>query len=413
MNYLLVTNIINILKINLFIAKSLNAGGKDNLPGKRNSLIAAVSIAVSMVVMIVAISISDGFSKEIGDKVTGFTGNLVVKVPGEEPTNNIYPLTVTDAKIDSLSRLAGVNLVQGIAYSSGVVKYNDHIEGVLIKGVSKNYNWSFVKDHLTDQSLTLWRDSLGSDEIVISARLATKLNLKVGERPFFYFIGESIKVRRFTVAGIFDARLEEVDKGLIFCNIENTRGVLGWDNNQYSSLEILANGKIIKEEVEKMFNDADVASPDELFPHLFDWLTLLDFNVMIVIILMMVVAGFNMISGLLIILFEKISMIGLLKSLGMRDSSIHKIFLYRAISIVLKGIIAGNLFALALLTIQKVFKVISLDPDNYFVTHIPVDINFLKILILDLAALGVITVILYIPSSFISGMEPDKSLRQK
>ena len=120
-----------------------------------------------------------------------------------------------------------------------------------------------------------------------------------------------------------------------------------------------------------------------------------------------------MISGLLIILFEKISMIGLLKSLGMRDSSIHKIFLYRAISIVLKGIIAGNLFALALLTIQKVFKVISLDPDNYFVTHIPVDINFLKILILDLAALAVITVILYIPSSFISGMEPDKSLRQK
>ena len=162
-----------------------------------------------------------------------------------------------------------------------------------------------------------------------------------------------------------------------------------------------------------MFNDADVASPDELFPHLFDWLTLLDFNVMIVIILMMVVAGFNMISGLLIILFEKISMIGLLKSLGMRDSSIHKIFLYRAISIVLKGIIAGNLFALALLTIQKVFKVISLDPDNYFVTHIPVDINFLKILILDLAALAVITVILYIPSSFISGIDPDKSLRQK
>lgn len=413
MNYLLVTNIINILKINLFIAKSLNTGGKENLPGKRNSLIAALSIAVSMVVMIAAISISDGFSKEIGDKVTGFAGNLVVKVPGEEPTNNVYPLTVTNSLLDSLSLINGVDIVQGIAYSSGVVKYNDQIEGVLLKGVSKNYNWNFVKDHLNEESLTLWRDSLGSDEIVISARLASKLNLKIGERPFFYFIGESVKVRRYTVAGVFDARLEELDKGLIFCNIENVRGVLDWEDDQFSSLEILTKGKTNKEEIEQLFDDADVASPDELFPHLFDWLKLLDFNVLIVIILMMVVAGFNMISGLLILLFEKISMIGLLKSLGMRNSSIHKIFMYRAISIVLKGMVAGNIFAMGLLYIQKIFKVVSLDPENYFVTHIPVDINFLKIIILDLAALVVIAAILYIPSSFISGMEPDKSLRQK
>jgi lipoprotein-releasing system permease protein len=250
------------------------------------------------------------------------------------------------------------------------------------------------------------------------------MGISAGDRPFIYFMGESVKVRRYTVAAIFDARLEELDKGLIFCNIENTRGLVGWNENQYSSLEILikstkgraATAELIEDIIideDDSFIDAQVATPEEIFPHLFDWLSLLDFNVMIVISLMMVVAGFNMISGLLIILFEKISMIGILKSLGMRDSSIHKIFLYRALIIVLKGMAGGNIAAIILLLIQKVFKIIPLDPENYFVTHVPVDLNFFKIIILDIVALAVIAAILYIPSVFISGVEPDKSLRQK
>lgn len=406
------------------MANSLGAGGKENLPSKRNSLIAALSIAVSMIVMIAAISISDGFSKEISEKVTGFVGDLIIKVPGEEPSNTLYPVTLTSEIIDSIYKIKGVTKVQGIAYASGVMKYNDQIEGVMLKGVDNRYDWGFIRDHLTKESLTTWRDTLGKDQIVISARLSSLMGISAGDRPFIYFMGESVKVRRYTVAAIFDARLEELDKGLIFCNIENTRGLVGWNENQYSSLEILikstkgraATAELIEDIIideDDSFIDAQVATPEEIFPHLFDWLSLLDFNVMIVISLMMVVAGFNMISGLLIILFEKISMIGILKSLGMRDSSIHKIFLYRALIIVLKGMAGGNIAAIILLLIQKIFKIIPLDPENYFVTHVPVDLNFFKIIILDIVALAVIAAILYIPSVFISGVEPDKSLRQK
>lgn len=418
------------MNINLFIAKSLGAGGKDNLPGRKNSLIAGISIAVSVVIMIIAISVSDGFGKEIRAKVSGFAGDISVKVPGEELTNSLYPLTLDNTTLKSLSDLSGVSAVQGVAYVTGVMKHKDQIEGVMLKGVDTSYDWSFVQNNLDKRvngDTTFLPDlhNISADKIVISSRLASKLGLSVGDRPFLYFVGESVKTRRYTVEAIFDARLEEIDKGLVLCKIENVRDILGWNQENYSSLEILTKKGVNSEEKSAElqtildnskadnYTDYEVVTSDLMFPHLFDWLSLLDFNVVIVLSLMMIVAGFNMISGLLIILFEKISMIGLLKSLGMRDREIHKIFLARALSIVIKGIIAGNIVALVILYLQKWFRLIPLDPANYFVNHIPVHVDILKLIAVDIISLLVITAILYIPSRFISKVEPDKSLRQK
>lgn len=412
------------------MAKSLGAGTKGDLPGRRNSLIAGISVAISVVIMIVAISVSDGFGKEIRGKVSGFAGDISVKVPGEELTNSVYPLTIDNPKLKLIKELNGISAVQGVAYITGVMKHNDQIEGIMLKGVDTSYDWSFIQNHLVKKVKgdTLFLpdlNNLSADRIVISSRLASKLGLSVGDRPYLYFIGESVKTRRYTIEAIFDARLEEIDKGLVLCNIDNVRDILNWGSEEYSSLELLVNRgvkpksrisaveEILIDREGSQFVDMEVLTPDVLFPHLFDWLSLLDLNVLIVLTLMMVVAGFNMISGLLIILFEKISMIGLLKSLGMRDASIHKLFLIRALTIVAKGILAGNIIALALLYLQIRFKLIPLDPVNYFVDHIPVHINFLKILSLDIISLIVIAAILYIPARFISGVEPDKSLRQQ
>ncbi len=412
------------------MAKSLGAGSRENLPGRRNSLIAGISVAVSMVIMIIAISVSDGFGKEIRGKVSGFAGDISVKVPGEELTNSVYPLTLDNAIIKSLKDLNGVSAVQGVAYVTGVMKHNDQIEGIMLKGVDSSYDWSFVQNYLVkrvsgDTTYLPNLHNLSDDKIVISSRLASKLGLSAGDRPFLYFIGESVKTRRYTIEAVFDARLEEIDKGLVLCKIDNVREVLGWGEEDYSSLEILTKGGVKPEdksvELQEIldnskadnYTDYEVVTSDLMFPHLFDWLSLLDFNVVIVLSLMMVVAGFNMISGILIILFEKISMIGLLKSLGMRDRAIHKIFLARALSIVIKGIVAGNIIALVLLYLQKCFRIIPLDPVNYFVNHIPVHVDFLKLIAIDLVSLLVIAIILYIPARFISSVEPDKSLRQK
>ena len=401
------------------MAKSLGASGKENLPGRRNSLIAGISIAVSVVIMITAISVSDGFDREIKGKVSGYAGDISVKVPGEELVNSLYPLTIDKSLLNTLENTSGILAVQGIAYITGVMKHENQIEGIVLKGVDDSYNWTFVHNYANEF------DSVSDNEIVISSRLASKLNLKLGDRPFLYFIGESVKTRRFTVSAIFDARLEEVDKGMVMCNIEIVRELLGWKQNEYSSLEILLRDRadpaakskelqlILNEKIPDDYLDTEVVTSENLFPHLFDWLSLLDYNVFIVLTLMMIVAGFNMISGLLIILFEKISMIGLLKSLGMRDSAIHKIFLARAMSIVIKGVAAGNIIALTLLYIQKWFKIVPLDPVNYFVNHIPVHVNFVKLLLVDIVSITVIAVILFIPARFISKVEPDKTLRQK
>lgn len=206
------------------MAKSLGAGSRENLPGRRNSLIAGISVAVSMVIMIIAISVSDGFGKEIRGKVSGFAGDISVKVPGEELTNSVYPLTLDNAIIKSLKDLNGVSAVQGVAYVTGVMKHNDQIEGIMLKGVDSSYDWSFVQNYLVKRvsgDTTYLPDlhNLSDDKIVISSRLASKLGLSAGDRPFLYFIGESVKTRRYTIELYLMPDLRKLTKVLYYAKL--------------------------------------------------------------------------------------------------------------------------------------------------------------------------------------------------
>ncbi|MDP3436438.1 MAG: ABC transporter permease [Bacteroidales bacterium] len=412
------------MNTNLFIAKTLwsNGSHKGGL-GKGSAIIAGISVAVSVMVMVLAISISDGFKKEIKEKAAGFSGELLLHSPGTESTTNLYPISSNLSFLDEIEGLREVSSIQPYAYRSAIIKSEDQIQGVLVKGVDSGFNWNFFNSVIHQGRVPNVSDSLKQGEIMISLRLAKMLDFKVGDELMLYFIDNNVKIRKFTLTGIYNAQLEDIDKSLIITSLSQIQSVNGWSEQELSGIEIkLKKGFDIKKSsvlVEDIIDNSEedesvfVTRVDELFPHLFDWLTLLDFNVLVVMLLMLSVAGFNMISGLLILLFEKISMIGLLKALGMKDSGIHKVFLIRAIYLVITGMFAGNIIALILASIQKRFEIIPLDPVNYFVDHVPIFINWSKIGVLNAGALLLITLLLMIPSFFIAKVSPEKTLRVK
>lgn len=412
------------MNTNLFIAKTLwrKSSGKGGL-GRGSAIIASLSVAVSVMVMVLAIAISDGFKKEIKDKASGFSGEILLHSPGVEVTTSVYPVNSSPEFLEEIKALPHVTDVQPYAYRSAIIKQNDEIQGVVIKGVDDKFNWNFFRSVLKEGQIPQVTDSVGNSQILMSARLASMLGFKTGDPVIIYFIDKTVKVRKFTLSGIYDAQLEDVDMTLMVTSISEIQSVNGWSKEEVSGIELkLAGGSDISavaSKVEEIIDESDgqdmmyVTRVDEMFPHLFDWLRLLDFNVLVVMVLMLSVSGFNMISGLLILLFEKISMIGLLKALGMRDKGIHKIFLYRALYLVITGMVAGNVAALLFILVQSQFSLIPLDPANYFVDHVPVFLNWTKLLILNAGAIIIITLLLMIPSVFISNVSPEKTLRVK
>jgi len=415
------------LNTNLFIAKTLwNKGGKYKKGFTSSStLIAQISVIVSFVVIISAIAISDGFKYEIKSKASGFSGDILLNSPGVGYDTNIYPVSGNLSYSKEITAIPEVRSMNGYAYRSGMIRFGEQIQGVVIKGVGDGYDWNFFSSIMSDGTLPDFKDTVASNEIILSGRLADIMGFKVGEQVQVYFIDKTIRVSEFVIKGVFDAQLEEIDRTLIIADIREVQRLNGWTADQVSGIELqLTDGSDrdkVAGEIEKIIfdraKDSDtpvvVSTVDSLFPHLFDWLRLLDFNVMIVLILMMAVAGFNMLSGLLILLFEKVSVIGLLKALGMRDSNIHGIFMYKGFRIVFKGMLIGNLIAFAAAIAQKQFNLITLDPSNYFVKAVPIHFDFLKIAVVDILSVVVIMALMLLPSLFIAKVSPDKIIRVK
>ena len=412
------------MRVNLFIAKILRKGGvKEGRFGKSNSGIAGISIAISMIVMILAIAISDGFKKEIKLKASGFSGELIMHTPGVDMTTSLYPVDTRYNYLEDIKSRREVDALYPFAYRSGVLKNENEIQGVLVKGVDKDFDWSFFDSVMKEGSTSsVYGDDSGVPGVIISDRLARMLGYSLGDAVIIYFIDSNVKARRFRLCGIYDAQLEDIDKTLLLTDINVIRQLNGWSDSEASGIEIRLKSGADTERVAAEIEDIIYASSedtmfvlrvDEMFVHLFEWLKLIDFNVLFILSLMIAVAGFNMVSGLLILLFEKISMIGLLKALGMRNSDIHKIFMIRAMRIVLAGMLTGNVVAFMLVFIQSRFEVIPLDVANYFVDSVPMHIKWLKIAMLNLGAVVVTVFMLMLPSSFISKVSPEKSLRVK
>ncbi len=413
------------MNLNLFIAKKIKGRGVSTT----GNAIACVSVAVSIGVILMAVAISEGFKKEIGKRAAGFTGEILITVPGMDYMNDVYPLQADLSYLPEIEKIPEIRSVSETAYKPGMVKSDKDVHGVMFKGVDSTYSLDFFADFLTEGTLPDFSGRRMSDQVLISKRLATMLGLSTGDRMTVYFIGEQVRARRLTVTGLYDIQLENLDEKLAVMDIRQIRRLNGWEDHESSCLEIALGGDggkaadrrriEVYDEIGEIIMDRDITADapvvvrriDEIYPGLFDWLALLDLNVLVVMVLMMAVAGFNMISGLLIILFERISMIGLLKSLGMRTSNICKVFIYRGGAIVLKGMLWGNAAAILLLAVQKWLKPFTLNPVNYFVNFVPVELNPLHIIAVDIAAFVLMLIIMIIPSLFIARVSPARTIK--
>lgn len=403
-----------------FIASRMSSD--DGSLSRTSNTIAWVSVCLSIAVMIIAVAVVDGFKSRIREKVTGFMGSVMLVMPGQSPMNEHYPFSDSLSYRSMLDELDGVESVSGVAYRSGLIKTDEQIDGLCFKGVDSLYDFSFFSSSLVEGSLPDYTGRISND-ILISSTTAQKLGFSVGDQAVVYFIGDDVKVRKLTVCGLYDAQLEEIDSRMAVADIRQVRRLNGWSGNEVSTVEIrIAPDTDIDrmadavQEIEFLYADAEdeplfVTSTKKLYGHLFDWLALLDLNVLMILALMVVVAGFNMISAILIILFEKISAIGLLKSLGMTSKEVSHVFLLRAWKIVWKGLLWGNAVGLGLCLIQKYTGIIRLDPASYFVNCVPIALSPLKIIILNVAAAGLIMAIVSISSRFISKVSPDRTMR--
>lgn len=406
-----------------FIAGRLNQGAvTDDRMGRISNNIAWICVAVSVAIMIIAIVVVAGFKSEIREKSTGFMGSVVLVQPGEGPLNERHPFSENLSYRQKLSEIRGVEQLSGVCYRSGLIKTDENIHGLYFKGVDSLYNLSFFEKSLSEGSLPDFSGKMSFDALV-SRRVASMMGYKVGDKMLAYFIGEDVKVRNFIISGIFDARLEEVDKSFIVVDRRQVQRLNGWDASQVSSIELRldenasidAAAAAADEVIFSRGADKDpslfVTSVKRIYPNLFDWLALLDLNVLMILALMMLVAGFNMISAILIILFKKISMIGLLKSMGMTDRGVAGVFRRVGAAIVCKGIFWGNILAIAIALIQKWTRVMTLDPASYFVSYVPIKFNIWQIVLVDVISAVVIMLILSLSTRFISKVSPDRSVK--
>lgn len=370
-----------------------------------------VSIAVSFLVMIIAVSVSSGFREEIRDGISDLTGDVQLMPVDMNYINENSPVSSSPSFLGDIEALPEVCEVVPAVYRAGIIKKGENIHGVLFKGVPKDPS---VPDSV----------KLG---VRIPTRLGDLLGLREGDKMLTYFVGENVKVRNFNVTGVYDGIMDGTDNIVVLADIADLQRLNGWGQDEVSTLEIALaphyrdnNGmRRVTDEVGMIALENAGADDDTLvatsvlsrYPQIFDWLNLIDFNVLFILVLMTIVAGFNMISGLLIMLFRNISTIGTLKSLGMADRSIAKVFLKVASVIVLKGMIIGNALAFLFCGIQKWTHVLKLNPENYFVSFVPVHLDLPMVLAADALSFLVIMLLLLIPCMFIARVDPAQTVR--
>ena len=385
------------MDVSLFISKRLQFKGT----------ISMVSIAVSYLVMIIAVSVASGFRQEIRAGRAGLSGDIRILPPSRSVLDETLPIEKNAAYRSYVEAVDGVCEIRPVVYKAGIVKHSDNIHGVLFKGVES--------DDTVQQAVSIPR------------RLSEITGLVPGDRMLTYFVGESVKARQFNVTSVYDALVETDDKLVVYADITDLQRVNGWEEDYVSCLEVMLDDRMRNEaDIETANNEIGTlinafSSDDEevviasssvsTYPQLFDWLDLIDFNVFFILVLMTIVAGFNMISGLLIMLFENISVIGLLKALGMTDRSISKVFLSSSAVLVCKGMAWGNFLAILFCIVQNTTKVLRLNPENYFVSYVPVKMNPGLIITADNASFIAIMILLLIPCLFISKVDPADTVR--
>lgn len=409
----------------LFIAKRIYSDNTNKRKVSRPAIrIATIGVAVGLAVMIISASVVVGFKHSIRDKVVGFGSHIQVAEFTTLQGSGTQPIAITDSVMRILSKAPNVKHVQKFAIKQGILKTDTDFLGVMFKGISAEYDTTFIHQNMIDGSIPAFSNSKSSNRLLISKIMADKLQTKCGDRLFAYFIDDNgVRVRRFTIAGIYQTNLTQYDKAICFTDLYTACRLNGWDSCQVSGAEIAVNdySKIsltedflirhLNRTLDCYGNTFTSKTIREINPQIFSWLDLLDLNVWIILAIMTVVAVVTMISGLLIIILERTTMIGILKALGASNRTVRHTFLWFATFIVAKGLIIGDLVGIGLVILQKYTGLVKLDPATYYISTVPVELNIVYVLLLNLMTLLVSVVVLVGPSYLISHIHPAKSMR--
>ena len=421
------------MNLPLFIARRIHFSDNKNKKkvSKPAVRIALCGIALGLAVMLLSLAIVVGFKNEVGRKVMGFGSHIQITSLTNNKTYDLPPISFSDTLINAIKEVPNVDYTQITATKPAIIKTKTDFQGIVLKGVDANYNWDFFKEYLKEGELPVMSngtsvdtgDTMPSNEVLISSKQADALKLKVGDKFICYFIQDQVRLRQFTISGIYSTGLADFDKLFVVADIQHIRMLNNWDNKTATSIEIFVKDLNILEDTSYNiflttannftgnYNPYYTRHIYELQPQIFGWLDLLDLNMVIILILMFSVATFTMISGLLILILEKTTLIGTLKVLGANNWTIRKIFLYQASFLIGKAMLWGNIIGLGLYFIQKYLKVVKLDPEIYFVDYAPVELIPWQAVVLNIGVGIAILCILVIPSYLIAKISPAKSIK--
>ena len=404
----------------LFIAKRIYSDKGDRRKVSRPAIrIATIGVAIGLAVMIVTVSVVLGFKHAIREKVAGFGSHI--QVYNVQATG--YPICINDSTLKAYEAVEGVRHAERFAMTQGILKTDEDFLGVMLKGIGQEYDTTFISENLVEGTLPQFSDDKTKYPLVVSKTIAQKLRVKTGDKLFAYFIGQDdVRARRFTICGIYQTNMKRFDDQICLTDLYVTQRLNGWDSLQCSGAELLVNDfeqlkptnlnvlRSLKGQTDRDGNTTVSYAITEVYPQVFSWLELLDVNVWIILGLMVSLAGFTMISGLLIIILERTQMIGILKALGAGNGSIIKTFMYYGIMITARGMLWGNVLGIGLVMLQQYTGIITLDAQTYYVSEAPMELSPLLIAIINLQTILSCAVVLLLPCILILFIHPARSM---
>lgn len=411
------------MNLELFIARKIHFSKQGERQATPPAIrIAMIGIALGLAVMILSVAIVIGFKKEVRNKVIGFGSHIQITNFDNNSSYQTMPIAVSDSFLVALKERSGIRHVETFATKPGILKTETDFQGIVLKGVDRQYDWSFFQKNLKEGEVFQLDSAKRSSDVIISRYLSDLVGLKVGDSFLTYFVEEDVRARKFHITGIYETGFADYDKLFVIADIRQVKRLNGWSDDQVSGVELLVDdyGQVdslaenlyfeLMDKQDREGNTYYVRSIKELNPMIFSWLEVLDINVVVILVLMLAVAGFTMISGLLIIILERTNMIGILKALGENNRSIRKIFLYVSFFLIGKGMLWGNVIGISLCLLQSYTHLIKLDSSIYYLDAVPVDLNVVSLALLNIGTLLVSMLMMLGPSYLITRISPAKSI---
>lgn len=415
------------MNIERFIAKRILSGSSaTNQLSRPIVRISVLGITLGLAVMILSVAVVTGFQNEIKAKLIGFNSHIQISNYDSNTSAEPKPISKIQPFLPEIKSNPDINHISVYATKNGIIKTQTDNEGVLLKGISSDYNWDFLNKNFVQGKAFGFSDTV-SKNIVISKYLSDKLNLKLNDKMIIYFIvdrfdsvGTKLRTettgKDFYISGIYETGLEEIDRVLVLTDIRRIQKMNGWREDEVAGFEIaIKDYKKIDDlgyDIDKLIGQGLVAlTIKQTNPAIFSWLDMMDINVIMILVMMVIVAGINMISALLILILERTNMIGILKALGANNGSVQKIFLYNAVYLIGKGLLWGNVFGIGIALIQQYFGIFTLDEKVYYISQIPINLNLMDILLLNAGTLICCVLMLVVPSFIVSKITPVKAIR--